>query len=1288
MKIRGFRIEPGEVQAVVAAHPQVAQAVVIARQEDSGEARLVAYVVPVGQGQGQGQGQGLDVEEVRRFVAGRLPAHMVPSAVVLLDTVPLTPNGKLDRNALPEPTTGLPAGSRGSATPQEEIMCAAFADVLGVESVGVDDDFFQLGGHSLLAVRLVSRVRSVLGVEVSVRTLFQSPTPAALTAVLADSDSRTARLALAPGVRPERVPLSFAQRRLWFLAQLEGRSATYNLPVVLRLTGVVDPAALEHALRDVIGRHEVLRTVFREADGEPYQHIHELDGLAWGLETTSVAPGELGAEVTRASSYPFDLAAELPIRAWLFSTAPDDHALVVTVHHIAGDGWSMVPLARDLSTAYTARREGKEPDWAPLAVQYADYALWQRDLLGGPADADSLMARQVDYWRRALGGAPEELELPFDRPRPAVATYQGHTATFELSAEMHGRLLKVAREQGVTVFMLVQAALAVLLSRLGAGTDIPIGAATAGRTDEALDDLVGFFVNTLVLRTDLSGNPTFAEVLGRVRETGLNAYAHQDVPFERLVEELAPERSLSRHPLFQVMLTVQNVARGALDLAGLAAERVSAGDQAAKFDLDLSVGELFDAEGRPAGLTGSVIGAADLFDPGSVRRFAGRLVRVMEQMAADPSTRLGAVDVLDPEERRRLLVEWNATAAPQVLNSPLVPELFAARVAQAPGAVALVDEGLAVTYAELDERANRLARLLVSRGAGPDRTVAVCVPRGPELIAALLAVLKTGAAYLPLDAEYPAARTAFMIDDCAPVCAVAVRETATALPSGLPVVVLDEPATAVDLSVRDAGPVTDTDRPAPLHPGHAAYVIYTSGSTGRPKGTVIPHSAMVSQVLWVKDFFGLGPADRLLQFASVSWDPHVEDIYPVLLAGGSLLIPRDPAGRLPELMRSPVGAELTMVGVPTGYWHELVAAGDAIDWPAKLRVVNVGGDAMRRHSLALWLERHGDRVRLSNTYGPTEATVNSTATFVTSLERDDPAIGRPVRNTRAYVLDAGLRPVPTGVEGELYLAGAQLARGYRGRPDLTAERFVACPFEAGGRRMYRTGDLARWNADGTLTFLGRADHQVKIRGFRIELGEVQAAVESHDAVLQAAVVAREDRPGDKRLVAYLVAAPGGRDDASESTVAAVRAHLAGRLPAHMVPAALVVLDRLPLTANGKVDHRALPEPDLTAGPGTGRPPATELERTLCSAFAEVLGLESVGVDGDFFRLGGHSLLVVRLVSRIRAASGREVPLRLVFEAPTVARLAVRLGERTAENVASKKSARPVLRPMRKQEESR
>ncbi|MEV4518400.1 amino acid adenylation domain-containing protein, partial [Dactylosporangium sp. NPDC049525] len=1259
VKVRGFRIEPGEIEAVIAAHPQAGQVAVVAREDTAGGKRLVAYVVPA-----DGTGDGLPAV-LRGFAGERLPEYMVPSAVVVLDALPLTPNGKLDRKALPAPDFAATAGAgRGPANVREELLCLAFAEVLGLQAVGVDDDFFTLGGHSLLAVRLVSRVRAVFGVELPLRALFEAPTPARLAGRLPGAG--TARSVLAPWVRPEWLPLSFAQHRLWFLWQLEGPSATYNIPMVLGLSEEVDAGALGAALRDVIGRHEVLRTVFPAVDGQPFQRVTALEDLEWQLEPVEVAAADLADAVAAAAGHTFDLAAEVPIRAWLFSDDTGQRVLVVVIHHIAGDGWSTEPLAGDVSTAYQARLAGQVPEWEPLPVQYADYTLWQRELLGDEGDPDSLLSRQVSYWRQALADAPDELVLPADRRRPAEPTYRGHGVPVTVPAGAHARLVEVARAQGVTVFMLLQAGLSMLLSKLGAGTDIPIGVPTAGRTDQALDDLVGFFVNTLVMRTDLSGDPTFVELLGRVRETSLAGFEHQDVPFERLVEELSPARSSARHPLFQVMLTVQNIADAVLDLPGAPINEqtvAAAGASAAKFDLDLTVSELFDADGAPAGLQGSLIGAADLFDAASVASIGRRWVRVMETVAADPSLPLSAVSVSDVAELDRVLVEWNDTAAE--VPAETLPGLFATQVARTPDAAAVVFEGVPVSYAELDGRANRLARLLASRGVGPESVVAVAMQRSAELVVGLLAVLKAGAAYLPVDPELPAERISFMIGDAGAACVLTDVASAGTVPAGLgvPLVAVDDPQVsglpdgAVDVRVS---------------PGQAAYLIYTSGSTGTPKGVVVSHAGIVNRLLWMQVQYGNSISDRVLHKTPIGFDVSVWELFLPLVSGGCVVVARPGGHREPGYLAGLIRDQhVTSAEFVPSLLQAFLAEPAAAEC-ASLRQVLSGGEELPAGLRDRFFEVLPE-ARLHNAYGPTEATIGVTSGECRPGAGGVVPIGRPMTNVRAYVVDSRLCPVPPGVAGELYLAGAQLARGYVGRAGLTAERFVADPFDpAGCGRLYRTGDVVRWTGDGQLVYLGRVDEQTKIRGLRIEPGEIEAVIAGHPQVAQVRVIAREDTAGEKRLVAYVVGAVDG---------AALREFAGTRLPQYMVPAAVMVLDALPLLVNGKLDRKALPAPDFATAVGLGRAPANVREELMCLAFAEVLGLDAVGVDDDFFALGGHSLLAVRLMSRLRAVFGVELSLRALFEAATPAGLAGLLPDAGAARSALAPSVRPERLPL-------
>src|SRR6185437_259614 len=873
--------------------------------------------------------------------------------------------------------------------------------------------------------------------------------------------------------------------------------------------------------------------------------------------------------------------------------------------------------------------------WAPLPGQYADYALWQRELLGSEDDPDSLISRQGAYWRGALAGMPEELTLPCDRPRPAVASHRGHSVPLRVPAQVHARLLELARANRATLSMVMQAALAVLLSRLGAGTDIPIGAAFAGRTDQGLNDLVGYFVNTLVVRSDLSGDPGFTEVLGRVRAVGLSALANQDIPFERLVEDLAPARSLARHPLFQVALTVQNNTAAVLDLPGIRAEAVSAASPTARFDLDVAVSEVTEAGGVPAGLLGAVIAAADLFDRESVEQIAGRLVRVVEAVTADPGLRVSEVDVLDAAERHRLLAEWNDTAVD--LPPVSVPEMIAVQAARTPDAIAVSSEGVLVSYAELDARAGRLARYLAGLGAGRESVVGLCLPRGAEMIVALLAVWQAGAGYLPIDPDLPAERVSYMLANAGPVCVLTAAAVAGVVPAQdapAPVVVLDDPQVAAAVAA-----MADDSRPLPpVAAGQLAYVIYTSGSTGTPKGVAVTQGGLANTAGVFAPVFGTGPDVAVLQFTSFSFDASVLDVAVSLTSGACLVVAsaaqRADAGLLRDLVIS-AGVRVASV-VPS--LLQVLAPEDL----RSVRRLMVGGEAISSGLARAWAS---GRV-LVHPYGPTETGVMVASWRVDAArvpEGSTVPFGRPAGNSRLFVLDDRLCPVPLGVAGGLYVAGAQLARGYVGRAGLTAERFVADPLDpAGGGRLYWTGDVVRWTADGQLAFVGRADEQVKIRGFRIEPAEVETALAADPRVGQAAVIAREDTLGDKRLVAYVVpaaAAAGQGLDGAGELPEAVREFAAARLPEYMVPAAVVVLDSLPLSPNGKLDRATLPAPDLAAAAGVGRGPADAREELLCQAFADVLGLVAVEPEDDFFALGGHSLLAVRLASRVRAVLG-------------------------------------------------
>ncbi|MFE4454561.1 amino acid adenylation domain-containing protein [Streptomyces sp. NPDC056796] len=1250
VKLRGYRIELGEIEGVLACCEGVADSFAVVREDTPGDRRLVAYVVPSG-------GARPDPGDLARAVGRSLPAYMVPSAFVALDALPLTVNGKVDRRALPAPEHHAPARGRAARTVREEILCGLFADVLGLDRAGADDNFFALGGHSLLATRLVARIRPVLGVEVQVKALFEHPTPQALAAALDGAAAARTPLERAAG-RPDPLPLSFAQQRLWFLNRFEGPSATYNVPLVLRLSGPLDPEALESALADVVERHESLRTVFPETDGVPRQLVLGAEGADLDLTPRAVPPGRLDEILSAEVAHAFDVSTDIPVRARLMELGAEDHVLVLVVHHIAGDGWSLAPLARDLGTAYRARAEGVEPPWAELGVQYADYTLWQRALLGDENDPDGRAARQLDFWRTALAGAPGLLDLPHDHPRPAVGAHSGDAFVFPVDADTHRALAGLARARGCSLFMVLQAGLAVLLSRHGAGEDIPLGTAVAGRTDEALDDLVGFFVNTLVLRTDLSGDPTFAEVLDRVREFDLAAYANQDLPFERLVDAVSPVRAQNHHPLFQTMLVLQNHADAEIDLPGLAVTEQPVHTGISKFDLTFTFSEKRDGAGRPDGLDAVVEFSTELFAPATAHALAARLTRLLASLAADPDGRVHAADVLDDAERRSVGRAAHGPVRPVAART--APDAFRAQAARTPAATAVADGTLSLTFRELDSLSDDLAHHLCHRGIGRGDLVALALEGTADQVVAMLAVVKAGAAYLPVDLEYPEARVGHMLDDARPALLL-THGTARAARYGgsLPVLALDDRA------------AWSTGRAAPPAaapgPRDAAYVIYTSGSTGRPKGVVVTHASLTNHMAWMARHLGLTGQDRVLARTSPSFDASVWETWLPLLHGGATCpvppaLNHDPAGLLARMRDA--GATLVQF-VPSHLALVLAETGPGAA-PGTLRAVLCGGEPLPR-PLA---ERVGRswRVEVHNLYGPTETTIDATAHHHRDADAATPGegtvpLGRPVDNTRAHVLDTGLRPVPPGVTGELYVAGDGLARGYLKRPGLTAARFVADPYGPAGSRMYRTGDLVRRDADGLLTYVSRADDQVKLHGFRIELGEVEAALTALDGVAAACAVVREDRPGERRLVAYTVAdgatAPGGSE---------LRAGLTPVLPPYMVPTVLVPLGALPLLPNGKTDRRALPAPERPA-PHTrpGGQPRTARERVLCDVFASVLRAPAVRTDDDFFALGGDSILSIQLVSRVREA-GLAVTPRDVFVHRTpeaVAAAATELGRDTA-----------------------
>jgi amino acid adenylation domain-containing protein len=1334
LKLRGFRIEPGEIEAVLRREAGVREAVVLAREHAPGDRRLVAYVeeaaAPGEPAEAPAPARGAEAtaataateapaataadgaasepqvpallrrsrgRELRDRLARQLPDYMVPAAVVVLDRLPRLPNGKLDRRSLPAPDAGGGEPEAGFVAPRgplEELLAGIWSEVLGVERVGVEDDFFtELGGHSLLATQVMSRLRERLRIDLPLRSLFDAPTVSGLAALAGEAAGRDGRNGgdAVPALRRRElpagapVPLSFAQERLWFLDQLAPGLAVYNVPLAVRLTGRLDRRALARALRGVVRRHETLRTRFGEADGRPVHWIAAPDAAAAplplvdlrALRTSAAAAAKpagavvpqpaaveaaspaasaarqlAGAEAAR----PFDLRQGPLLRARLVRLDVEEHLLLLTLHHIVSDGWSLGVLVREVARLY-AGEALPEP-----AVQYADYALWLRQWL-----QDEALQEQLGYWRAQLAGLPA-LELPADRRRPAVPSHRGARLPLALPPPLARALRQLSRGAGVTLFMTLLAGFQVVLARIAGQDDVAVGTAVANRRRRELEELIGFFVNTLVLRTDLGGGASFRELLVRVREVALAAYGHQDLPFERLVEELRPERDAARPPLAQVFFVLQNAPLPDVHLPGLQLEALPVDSGTAKFDLSLVLSE--DGEG----IAGMMELSLDLFEPATVARWGGHLLRLLAAAAADPDRRIAELPLLDAAERRQVIEEWNRTAADWGPPRP-VHELFEAQVERTPAAAAVVSGDLVLTYAGLNRRANRLAHQLRALGVGPEARVGLCLERGPELIAAVLAVLKAGGAYVPLDPDYPAERLALMIEDAAPrVVLAAERHRALAAPA--PVLV---PGPA------GGGPPCDT--PGATHPGNAArpgsaawpdgnlapaatpanaaYVIFTSGSTGRPKGAVVEHRHLSHLIQAIAHAWDLRRPRRVLQFSSPSFDASVGEFFAALPWGGALVDGGPgrflPAHELVALLREQA---VDVAILPPSVLALVEPAGCG-----GLATLVAAGEACSAEVAARWSAGR----RMWNGYGPTECTVFATTADCASdcasagaAAPPPPPIGRPIANVRAHVLDPAMGPCPVGVPGELYVGGAGVSRGYLNRPGLTAERFVPDPFGAPGERLYRTGDRTFWRQDGALEYRGRLDHQIKLRGFRIELGEIEAVLRRCPEVREAVVLLREDAPGDPRLVAYVVPAEAGGGAAPApvagdvpqwpSLAGELRRHCQRHLPDYMVPAAFVALAHLPLTANGKIDRRALPAP---AAPGAARArghaaPESPLQEILAGIWEEVLGVERVGVEDDFFvDLGGHSLLATQVVARVRERLRLDLPLRSLFEAPTV-----------------------------------
>ncbi|HEY0606707.1 MAG TPA: amino acid adenylation domain-containing protein, partial [Herpetosiphonaceae bacterium] len=1293
VKVRGFRIETAEIEAVLVQHPQVGECVVVAREDAKGDQRLVAYVVknlePRTKNLGNGSEAGsrflvLGSADLRQHVGAQLPDYMVPSAFVTLPALPKTPSGKIDRKALPVPElhTEPDATFVAPVGPIEELLAQIWADVLGMTRVGRDDNFFTLGGHSLLATQMLARVRDALGADVRLRDLFEAPTVAGLA--LRIDELRHEQYTSAPPVEPadrtQPLPLSFGQQRFWFLHQLLPDSPAYSITVAARLTGTLDRAALHRSLNALAERHESLRTTFAPGQGdEPVQIILPAAEVALPQIDLSDQPsGEIEPQtealLAQEAARPFDLAPGPLMRTTLIRQGPQAHVLLLALHHIITDGWSMNILVRELAALYRSFTQPDNPIQLPeLPVQYADYAVWQRRWI-----ADNVLVTELDYWRRQLAGPLPVLNLPLDHPRPTVQRARGGSQSLTLPTDLTESLKALSRREGATLFMTLLTAFDVLLHRYTGQIDLLIGTPIAGRVRPELEGIVGLFLNTLVIRADLSDAPSFRALLAQVRSTTLAAFDHQALPFERLVEELQPERDLSHTPVFQVLFNLLNFAEATFDLPDLQLS-ISDPPLPAKFDLTLTLAE------TPDGLVVNFGYNADLFEAATIARMAGHFQTLLVEIVAEPTQSVAALPLLSPDERDRLLHGWNP--APAHVTSQFVPQLFEAQAAQTPAAIALIAENAQLSYAELNERSNQLAHYLRTRGVRHESLVGLLVERSAAMVIAVLAVLKAGGAYVPLDPAQPPERLQLMIDDTQ----LDLLLTQQAIAARLGPILTEQSAAQdrqrdwkiVDLDAE--WPLIARHEPhnleLPIDPAQLAYVMYTSGSTGRPKGVGVPHAAMSNFLNWMRQSYPLAADDRVLHTVPLGFDISVREIFWPLLSGAQLVLAR-PGGQadLDYLIAAIQRWGITQVRFVPPMLQLLLQEPD-LSGCATLRRVFCGGETMPATLPQRFFERL--TAELHNTYGPTETTVNASAWACTPEPAAFIALGAPVANSLLYVLDAQLEPVPLGVVSELHIGGAVLARGYLNRPELTAERFVPDPFSsAPGARLYKTGDLVRRHDDGTIEFVGRTDEQIKLRGLRIELGEIESVLRLHPAVGDALVVLRAEP--EPRLIAYVVenqeprtknlgvepeippllsqprlkpAEVRGRGPGGEGLLPELRSFARDRLPEYMIPSVIVPLDALPLTASGKVDRRALPAPS-TAGAHTEYvAPQTPTEIALAAIWSEVLHVEHIGSQDHFFELGGHSMLAMQIISRIRQLLGVEIPVREIFTTPTIAGLA-------------------------------
>jgi amino acid adenylation domain-containing protein len=1264
VKIRGYRVEPGEIAAVLEQQPEVAGAVVIAR-EKSGDMQLAAYVVARDEAK-------LDIADLRRRLYRILPDYMVPAAFTVLDSMPLTPNGKLDRRALPEPQYGLEDSETYLAPSSaiEEMLAGIWAQILGVERIGLRDNFFDRGGHSLLATQVIVRVQSVLGVDLPLASLFQHQTLAEWAQAVDQARKQSGAIShggpIPTADRNGTLELSFAQQRLWFVDQLDPGNSAYNIPVGVRLHGRLDEAALRRTLEEILRRHEILRTRYETVDGRGVQCIDSASGVSVVIEDLrGLAEESREQEAYRRAaeeeSIPFDLRQAPILRVKLLRLEDQDHILLLTMHHIGSDGWSAQVLVRELASLYSAYAQGQPSALPELEIQYANYAAWQRRWLQG-----DVLQKQLDYWRAQLADAPA-LEIPTDHARTLRRTGAGCNEPIEISEELTRKLRQLSRQQGVTLFMTALAAFQIVLGRWAGQQDVIVGTDVANRNRAEVENLIGYFVNQLVLRGNLGGDPTVRELLTRTCATCLGAYDHQDLPFERLVEELAPDRDLSRNPLFQVIFVWQNIPRrGEILLPDLTASAVPGEATTIKFDLKLMISEGSDR------LSGSLSYSKDLFEAGTMKRMVQHLERVLEQMGADAERRLSQIDLLSAEERRVVVREWNQPGSEERAPAPAgcIQQMIEEQARLHGGQVAVACAGQELSYRELNGRANQLAAYLRKLGVGPEMRVGLCLERSVEMVVALLGVVKAGGAYVPLESSYPAERLAYMIENAQ----VPVVLTQAGVREQLPLTWAQ--VISVEEEWERIGQESRENLEIVTEPENLAYVIYTSGSTGQPKGVGIEHRQLMNYVRAVGEKLGIEAGDGLALVSTLAADLGNTVLYPSLCYGGRLhVMAGEAVGDGQELGEYFEQQKIDYVKITPSHLKGLAAGGGRKVLPRKVLVL--GGEAWTRE----WLEEMGPECRVLNHYGPTECTVGAVACEVEVHgsrhgngngngngrgKVEKVALGRRLKGLQTYVLDGRMEPVGIGMKGELYLGGAGVGRGYVNRPELTAERFVPDPFagevggeEWGGGRLYRTGDEVRWLESGELEYQGRMDEQVKIRGYRIELGEIEGVLLRHSGVAEAVVVAPEESGGDQRLVGYVVGVEGVKLESGE-----LRRGLQASLPDYMVPSAVVVLEAMPLTANGKLDKRALPPPQVS-GPATIAEPRDSTEVQLKYLWQEVVGVQNVGIEDNFFDLGGHSLSAVTLSTRLEDLYGCRVAVRTIFEHPTISQLAAFLRENVA-----------------------